>query len=395
MICDNEKCTACYACYNVCVKNCISMVEDSKGRIYPSINESQCIKCNLCKKVCPSINEVEFNEPRAAYVSWAKDYKERESSTSGGLASIFANVIINKKGTVFGVELDNNIDIKHIRINKKEDVKRLKGSKYVHSKIENTFYSCKNDLDSGKRSLFIGTPCQIAGLKKYLMKEYSNLITVDLVCHGVPPQRYFKEYISNVINEPIVDKITFRDKEGYNLKVYKGNKVIYHAKGDQSLYYYSFLKSLFCRENCYSCKYAQRKRVSDITIGDFWGIGEEEPFNKSLEGGHSVVLTNTSKGVEFLEECKDELFIEKRNISEAIRKNYQLQSPSKKHNKYNEFLSLYEKSGFVYAANKTIGYEMKISNLKSNIKVTLKNNKVTKDIFNILKKIKNKNKNFK
>lgn len=384
MICKKESCTGCFACFNICPKKCISMKEDKCGYIYPIINENICIKCGLCKKVCPSLESVKFNNPQKAYAAWALDNKERESSTSGGVASVFSKIILKKNGIVFGAAINKDKRVNHIRVETLDKLKKLKGSKYVHSYIEDMYKKCEEDLKIGVDVLFIGTPCQIAGLKKYLRKEYLNLFTVDIICHGVPSQKLLQDYINKDIRNNTYDYISFRNKDGYCFKLYKDNKEIYSKSMKESLYLLGFMNALFLRENCYSCKYAQEERVSDVTIGDFWGLGDDVEFNHSKKGGVSLILSNTIKGDKLINLCKEELFLEERSIKEAIKGNAQLRRPSIKHKNYSKFQREYPSKGFVRATKNGLRTDIIKDKLRE---ILIKN----KHIHKIGKKLKNIN----
>lgn len=383
MICEIDKCTGCHSCYNVCPKKCIDMREDEFGFIYPNINDKECVNCNLCKNSCPELNYNELKSPKAAYAAWALDGIERDSSTSGGVASIFSRFIIKKGGVVFGASLDNILTVRHIKVTNEYDLIKLKGSKYVHSIIGNTYTECLDELKSNKIVLFIGTPCQISGLKNFLKKDYQNLYTLDIICHGVPSQKYLNSYIKQIYGKKDYDSIVFRDIEGYNFKLLKGDREKFKTNRENNFYNIGFLQSLFSRKNCYRCSYAKSDRISDITIGDFWGIGKEKKFEYSTERGVSVLLPITEKGINLVKECKKYMFIEKREISEAVNGNDQLRHPSIKHKNYEKFKRLYLKKGFKRACEKSLQvYFIKnkikknkyiykfVTNLKSKVSIT-------------------------
>ena len=371
MICPKEKCTGCFACHNICPKNAINMVEDEFGYIYPIIDDKKCINCNLCKKVCPSLNPIKAIYPQKCYAMYAKDKKIRDESTSGGAATIFSTYIIKNGGVVYGATYSKGI-INHLRIDNLRDLTKLKGSKYVHSYILDTYKEAKKDLTNNKKVLFIGTPCQIAGLKRYLMKDYDNLYLIDIICHGVPSQKYLKDEIGGN-NE----KISFRSKEGYVLKLYRDSKLIKSERIDKSPYYSSFMDGMIFRENCYNCFYAKPERISDITIGDFWGLGKDSKLYDYDNSGVSVILPITDKGVNLFEECCDKMIYEERKIEEAINGNTQLRHAIIKPKNYYKFQKIYLKSDFLTAYKKT----NKIKILKNKFK----NNKY---IYGIYKKIK-------
>lgn len=384
MICDKNKCTGCHACYNVCPKKCIAMREDEYGFMHPEININECISCNLCKKTCPAINQVEYRKPKIAYAAWALNECERESSTSGGVASIFSNYIIENGGVVFGVSIEDNV-IKHIKVDKKNDLIKIKGSKYVQSKIGDTYKEAKKELEIGRKVLFIGTPCQIAGLIKYLDRGYENLITIDIICHGVPSQKILGDYIKENFALHDFNKISFRDKDEFNFKLLKDDKTLVNIPMTKSFYYTGFMKSLFYNEACYECPFSTEKRISDATIGDFWGLGEEKAFEHDKIKGVSLILPNTEKGLMLVYKCKDKMFLEERNVSEAIYGNDQLRRPAIKHKNYDLFRKLYVKKGFNYAAKKSLQFDMNLDKIKAE----LKKNRL---IFKMIKKYK-KNKN--
>lgn len=363
MICSREKCLGCYACSNICPKTCIDMKEDELGYVYPEIDSNRCIKCNLCIKVCPTNNEIKFNFPQKAYAMWSLNESDRLTSSSGGAASIFSQYIVENGGIVFGASI-NKYRVKHIGIENYEELYKLKGSKYVHSYIGEVFKKIKYELKRNRKVLFIGTPCQVDGLNNYLQKEYSNLTTIDIICHGVPSQKFLAEFVDNKINGRTFDRISFRDSDGFYFKIFNEKENLFKEHMRVNLYYRGFMDSLFYRENCYSCPYAKEKRVSDITIGDFWGLGKEKPFNHDVEKGVSVLLPNTMKGIDLIKENSLKMFIEEREVLEAISGNSQLNHPSHRHKKYYKFKQMYLKKGFVYAAQKCL----KIDILKSRIR---------------------------
>lgn len=370
MICDLKKCTGCYACFNICPKNCIKMIEDDFGFLYPKIDYQKCIKCNLCRHICPSLNHVELKMPLTSYASWALDKYEHKSSTSGGVASVLSRYIIRNGGVVFGAAVDNDLNISHIRIDKEADLARLKGSKYVQSMIKDTYNQCLKDLKDKKLVLFTGTPCQIAGLKKFLRREYENLYTIDIICHGVPSKKYLNDYISSKCKNIPYDNISFRDECGFNFRLINNEEVVFLEPMNDSLYYIGFMQSLFYRESCYTCDYAQHKRCSDITIGDFWGLGSKVKFEHSKKNGISVILPITEKGMNILNKCKENLFMEERKINEAVEGNTQLRVPSMKFKNYYKFKDEYIKYGFMKASKRSLQEYIVLRNIKIMIKRT-------------------------
>ena len=355
MICKKEKCTGCYACYNICPKNAIEMKEDEYGNIYACINNEKCIECKICKKVCPQINEMELKAPLTVYAMYNKDKNIRQQSTSGGAATTFYTKVLKEKGIVYGASnLFGKETFDFIRIDKLDDLYKVKGSKYVHCYIKDTFKKVKEDLVSNKLVLFIGTPCQIAGLKSFLMKEYDNLITVDLVCHGVPSQKLLFDNLKDYrIDKKDIYYITFRDDNGFRLKVYDKDKKLNVSKTSNEDYYYkNFLRGNIYRENCYSCRYARRQRIADITIGDFWGLDKNSKVYDDESKGISLIMPITPKGLELVNSITDESIIEERTIEEATKENQQLNHPMYRKKEYLKYKKYYPKYGYKYAMKK-------------------------------------------
>ena len=382
MICHKNDCTGCFACFNICPKKAIYMTKDEYGNIYPKIDENKCINCGLCKKVCPQLKEkLNFKKPIDAYAMHIDDDKKRSESTSGGAATAFYEKVLSEKGIVYGAaNLFGKEQFEFVRITKTSDLYKVKGSKYVHCYINNIFSDIKKDLSNDKKVLFIGTPCQVSGLKSFLMKDYDNLITVDIICHGVPSQELlFEELKSYKINLKDVHYVFFRDEKYFNLKICDINKkVLLEKKQDLSNYYSSFLHGDIYRENCYNCRYAQRKRISDITIGDFWGLSKESKVNDSEEKGISLIMPNTKKGEKLLFSIYNECIIEKRTIEEACAINHQLNHPTYKTKKYEIYIKNYPKLGYIKTMNK-------MKSFKEKIKFKIKNNKI---LYRIIGKLK-------
>lgn len=206
-ITDKEKCSGCEACVNICPKNCITMIEDKYGFRYPTVNQSQCSNCNLCESVCPI---KKFN--KEVYACYAKNKNEYMSSSSGGAFAVIARKVLTNGGLVCGAAFDENFNVKHMIISNLNDLYKLKGTKYVQSEIGSVYKDIKKYLDKRYQVLFSGTPCEVAGLKKYLKNEYSNLITVDLICHGVPSPKIWQDYLNEVKGVNKIKNVSFRNK---------------------------------------------------------------------------------------------------------------------------------------------------------------------------------------
>lgn len=352
MICDKKDCLGCCACYNSCPQHCIEMKEDEYGYIYPEIDKNKCTNCGLCHKHCPINNKEHFNTPIDCIAGWSKI--ERETSTSGGIAAEITKHCIDEGGVVYGAAIDHNtLMVNHVRVDSMEYVEQLKRSKYVHSYIGKCYSKVKTDLENGRKVVFTGTPCQIAGLKNYLHKEYSNLLAVDIVCHGVPSRKFLREYMDFVEKNDNYDEYSFRDNNEYFFTLYKSKKVKRKIYYRESEYILGFLYNLTQRENCFTCKYARDKRVSDITIGDFWG-GEKYSVFHNIDKGVSAVLINTPKGLNEIESIKEHIYYEKVHMQDVIDGNTQLQRPTKRDNKRDKFLQLYLKKNFQTAVRRVL-----------------------------------------
>lgn len=336
---DKNNCTGCRMCEQICPVKAIEMVENKEGFIEPKVNEEKCINCGLCFKRCPQLNDVKNNrlDEIKVYAAKNKNIEEQKESSSGGIFSILANYVLENNGIVYGCAFNSNLIAEQISIESKEELYKLRGSKYVQSNTQNTFTEAKKDLENNRLVLYSGTPCQIAGLKAFLNKDYDNLITVDLVCHGVPSPKLFKKYLeylekkykSRVINYEFRNK----EKNGWGLTskvVFDNGKKIY-INANLDAYYKSFLKSYTYREVCYNCKYANSNRISDITLADYWGIQKQIPefYDKQ---GISAMLINTKKGFEFFKQLKQNMIAKESNIYSVIKENHNLEYPSERVN---------------------------------------------------------------
>lgn len=340
-ICKRDQCTGCFACVNICPKHCITMAEDEYGFIYPQIDEERCIHCDACKRVCLNHREISYHGTLHTYAAWARSSEDRQSSSSGGAASVFAQWVLDQGGVVFGAVWDGNNEACHACITKKRDVVRLKGSKYVHSYINDTFTQCKRYLLKGSVVLFIGTPCQIEGLKGFLgYKEFTNLYLVDIVCHGVPSHKMLQQHLQRILGKDgnKVYQISFRNKTRFQFTVADSQKMIYKMKSSYDEYLRSFLEGITYRSNCYTCKFARPERVSDITLGDFWGI-DKTLFEAEEGKGISCVLVHTEKGQQLFEQVKDKLEVTERSTDEAVRGNGQLKKPVCRNEKREKILA--------------------------------------------------------
>lgn len=350
--CFKNNCTGCFACRYVCPTNAISIISDSFGKTVPSVDEKKCINCGLCSKVCPQLNSIEYNMPMHCYAARGRDECKILNSSSGGIGYLIAEKMIQNNGVACG-SVAKHGGAEHIIVDSLSDIERLKGSKYVQSDISSIYEDIKKILDIGKNMVFFGTPCQVSAIRR-VFGTYENLFCVDVICHGVPPVSYLKDHLSAQVKSQSFDRFSFRGLPvDYTFKVYDKEKVIYQRYKDEDVYFYSFMKCISLRENCYNCKYAEKRRVGDMTIGDFWGINKSTISNQYL-GNISLMLINTQKGNTLFELIKDELIFEERDYSEAVAGNPQLRRPSLRHSERNTFLRNYIKThDFEEAMNAT------------------------------------------
>ena len=336
-IIDNSQCCGCGLCASQCPTSCIDMKPGKLGHLYPDIDNKKCINCGLCQRICPSLHPLELTPPQHAYAAWAKDESDYKSSTSGGASSVIAQHIISQGGVVYGCAVLQGAIVEHIRIDKKEDLYRIKGSKYVQSSIIKVLPQIKQDIKENRTVLFLGTPCQIAAVRKLFTDIPNKLYLVDLVCHGTPSQKSLHNYLKRSVPLAKIDNISFRSEEGYIIKAFSGGQLIYSSSELWSNrykdhYYNSFFDGFSFRESCYQCRYASPHRVSDISIGDFWGLGKETPCDEipEHEFGISLILPNTRNGLSLFHEVSTAMNVFERPISEAISGNNQLQHPKEK-----------------------------------------------------------------
>lgn len=361
---DKKNCCACGACMNICPKNAIKMQEDEYGFLYPRIDEKKCVQCGACQKVCAYQNGQVGNTPIKCYAAVNKDKEELMKSASGGIFAAMATTILKDGGVAFGAALDfedGHAHPHHIAVREESQLYRLQGSKYVQSVIENTYAEAKEELDLGKKVLFSGTPCQIAGLYGYLRKEYENLITVDVICHGVPSAKMFDDFLQNETKRRGAEKVKsyiFRDKKkgwGTNNRIDfeygpGKNKKIYIPARLTSYNTFFYDGDIF-RENCYKCPYAKKARIGDFTIGDYWGIEKEHPELMSRDEfdekkGISCMLVNTEKGLKFNEHVRKILYIKESTFDKIKKKNGQLNHALNETKKRNYIMKKYRTESY-------------------------------------------------
>lgn len=356
-------CCGCNACAAICPEQAIQMVEDEVGQLYPLIDEDRCVNCSLCTKVCCEMSEVPQFIPRKTIAATYKNIDVSTKSSSGGIFAALAEEVIKSNGVVYGTSFNNDFKAEVIGIETMTDLHLLQGSKYVKSYMGNVFSEIRQQLDSGRRILFSGVPCQVAALKQYLRKDYNSLITVDIVCHGTPSNKMFLDYLKyiQIKENKQITEFYFRDKDfGQDTRgkvVYKQNhfgKVVYKQnslKAFQSSYYKLFLNCVTFRDNCYSCKFASPERVGDISLCDYWGIDEIHPtfvetVSKERLCGVSAVMINTDNGAKLMGRIKDQILQIDTDYYSVRKFNPQLNHPSVCTTEHDKVMGLYAQLGY-------------------------------------------------
>lgn len=329
-ITQSDQCCGCTACQAACPKHCIKMMRDQEGFLYPETDVTSCVDCGLCEKVCPVLKPYEPVKPSKVYAAKCVDENIRMKSSSGGVFSLLTHEVLKENGVVFGAAFDNQWKVNHVMIESVDELYKLQGSKYVQSCLGDTFRDVKQVLLQNRIALFSGTPCQVSGLKHYLQQDYKNLITVDVVCHGVPSPLVWEDYVSSLrrpkgaagentvlssLNDaPSIEGISFRDKQngwrkyGFVVRYSADQREVekfdlssvnaqYEMREslEDNLYLRGFMKNLFLRPSCYNCPAKCGKSHSDITLADFWGIEKVFPEMNDNKGV-SLVMINTKTG---------------------------------------------------------------------------------------------------
>lgn len=338
---DKENCYGCTACYSICPKNAIIMEYDAEGFIYPIIRDEICIKCGLCKSICPSLYKKSNGSLNKPYVALNKDEKSRLTSSSGGIFEVLAKYILRENGIVIGASFDKENVLYHTIVSDINELDKLKGSKYLQSNLGDVFKIIKNYLEDDNKVLFVGTPCQIAGLKSYLKHEYENLYCCDFICHGVPSTKVFNKYISELElkNGKVIGSVNFRNKDNgwknFHMS-FKQEKINYFTKYSEDIYMKLFLSDICLRSSCYNCKFKLGNKYSDITLGDFWKVDNYYPELNDNKGTSAVII-NTDKGNLIFNGISKDLIYKECNIEEILHGNLMLKYSSKKHINRDDF----------------------------------------------------------
>lgn len=372
---EKHNCCGCIACVQVCPKQCISMSADNEGFLYPQVDTAICIDCGLCEKVCPVINQNEPREPLAVYAAKNNNEEIRLKSSSGGIFTLLAEQIISEGGVVFGARFNEKWKVVHDYTETIEGLEPFRGSKYVQSVIGDNFIKAKQFLADGRKVLFSGTPCQIAGLKKFLRKDYDNLLTVEVVCHGVPSPMVWRDYldykrakraagkntVSSSLNElPVITGISFRDKthgwKKYGFKIcYAASKAAENSVSksantanceitpfNEDLFMKGFLKNLYLRPSCYHCAARQGKSGADVSIADYWGVQTIHPEIDD-DKGTGLILISTEQGAKYYASVANQIEFLASSYDKAIRQNPCIVKSVAVPKYRDEFWSLYPK----------------------------------------------------
>lgn len=354
---NKKKCTGCTACYSICIKNCITMEEDQYGFPYPKIDSTKCIECKLCEKVCPLLhnNKEHLSVTTVTYAAYSKDTQMRLESSSGGIVTEIAKVILNRGGIVAGAVYTKDFSVEHICVSTEDKLNTLRGAKYAQSNLNNIFQNIKKALQDKKEVLFIGTPCQVAGLKAFLQVPYYTLYTIDFVCHGVPSPMAWKSYVgfrSGRDNDgEYPEKINLRSKHtGWsryqysNLYEYSNGKK-YSEKSGNNLFMKLFVGNYINRECCNNCCFKGIERFSDFTVGDFWGIWDILPEFDDNQGT-SVVAVHTEEAKKIFYEISEKIKFKRINSADAYKQNPSMLYSSLSNSKRSKILDLLTKADF-------------------------------------------------
>lgn len=301
---DKKECCGCSACVQICPKQCIHMEGDAEGFMYPVVDTAVCVACGLCERVCPMLHAVaDPKKPLKVFAAKNMDETVRKASSSGAVFTPLAERIIRQEGVVFGARFDKDWNVEHAYTENPAGLAAFRGSKYLQSRMGCSYIQVKEMLRNGKQVLFSGTPCQIAALNRFLGREYQNLVTVEVLCHGVPSSKVWQRYLADRKKENHCQEITginFRNKktgwQNYSITIEFENGRVYEMRRKKDPYFRGFLRNLCLRPSCYDCKCKNGRSGSDLTIADYWNIRNVRP-DYDDDRGVSSVLVNTEKGL--------------------------------------------------------------------------------------------------
>lgn len=370
-LCSPEACTACSACANICPVSAITMVENAYGEHHPSVDPDKCLGCKLCEKTCPEANPnlTTKNAAPTVYSCWLRNADDRKQSTSGGAAFAISSAVIRQGGHVWGAAFDANLQCRYTEANTIQQLRPIQKSKYVQSFVGDAFQKIKAELDNGDLVLFCGTGCHVKGLLAFLRRPYDNLLTLDLVCHGVPGQGSFRKYVSwleTKYSDRVINYVPrYKRPDGQELRFCR--MASFERKGDVRLvlqddsFYTAFVRGLTLRDNCFACAANGELRFSDFTVADFWGIGKIKPFhqNRQRPRGISMLALNSQKARDFFPKLSDLLESEERSYKEASLVNSPYYKSATKSPHREAFRSDYTKLTWDSLADKYMRFSLK------------------------------------
>jgi len=325
---DINVCSGCAACASVCPTSSISMQMDNEGFLQPNIHEDSCVECHKCEKACPILKPLNISSDFATRVYAAINMNDdvRRRSSSGGIFYALSKWIIEHDGIVFGARFNDKWEVIHDCTETMNDLEPFLRSKYVQSRIGETFRQAKQFLEQGRWVLFSGTPCQVDGLKSFLKKDYDRLMAIDIICHGVPSVSVWRSYLSENFNMDDISDINFRDKVdgwpgGQHITILAAiaNKS-YSVSQMENVYYRGYVKNIYLRRSCYNCAFKSVGRCADFTLADFWGVQDIAPEMHDNKGT-SAVFIHTQKGYDLLQRLKPTLKVSLQNIDEVLKHN--------------------------------------------------------------------------
>ena len=370
---EKKDCTGCGACFSVCGANAITMTEDLEGFLYPNMDAKRCVNCKKCTAVCPVINCTSGRKTvLKAYGLKNRNLSIRKQSASGGAFSAIAEYMINHYNAyIFGAKFDSEFNVVHDYTSSIEGLTAFRGSKYIQSNLNDCFKEIKRLLSEGKYVMFTGTPCQVHGLVEFLGHKYDNLLTVDLICHGLPSPKIWKSFLE-FVEQKYKAKLRFCNLrshwQGVHTKLFFEKKSFEDRK-DILSFLDIFYSSYAMRPSCYRCRYTNLNRVSDITIADFWGIENVRADFKD-EFGVSIALINSEKGINVFENLKDNIQYFETDVSKTNQPHlkYPIKVSSEKDR--NEFWNTYNRFGYDILAKRYSRYGF-VNNLKRNFNIAL------------------------
>ena len=344
-ITDKSKCCGCTACVHTCATGCIKMVADAEGFHYPQVDEGKCIDCSLCEKVCPVMNRSATGHIQKVYALKNQNERVQMRSSSGGVFYALAKSFL-ARGIVYAAAFNESFVLEHRAVKDENDLENFIGSKYVQSDLKNSFAEIKEHLKSGREVLFVGTPCQVAGMKDYLKEDYKGLVTADFICHGVPSPKVFEKYKAFISNNKSLRCISFRDKthgwENYSMKFTFDDGSNQTIGKNEDLFLKGFFDNLFLRPSCYHCAFKSENKYSDFTLGDFWGIKEIDAAFYDA-GGVSSLLINSQKGMAFFEEIAQTFHLKEVDFEDISRTNSALLNSANPSNMRRYFFKNFDK----------------------------------------------------